>query len=392
MLVERRREKMPVAPMARVVLAWLAISTILLLINLGAATNEPLAEFKGNLLVLPLLEPVIGRTAAEFIALAAMPLFALGVAMMLAARLSWKVTGTREALMTCLAMALSVPLLFQMGPQIGAFRVEQHGWPVVCALIAMNGFLGRRPHLGGWIVGLSLATWISISPEGWIYSGFVCAMAALKWLRNRADRMWLVYITQAMAVGSIAFFLGLNGLGDLATHCDRIGPVHIAMLCWTALVLSALSRVGPIPSGALLGGFLIAGGGAIGMLLIGAPTCAIAGTPLWQQELTTVLENIALPLIGIWAATQLAARNAGWLRRWWFDYNLLLVAVLAVTTCTSRGGAVAAALAAVPLGWQLRLWLDHSGQMKNPIKRMAALVLLAGVLMPTLALSLLALD
>ena len=128
------------------------------------------------------------------------------------------------------------------------------------------------------------------------------------------------------------------------------------------------------------------------MLLIGAPTCAIAGAPLWQQELTTVLENIALPLIGIWAALQLAARNAGWLRRWWFDYSLLLIVVLAVTIFTSRGGAVAAALAAVPLGWQLRLWLDRSGQIKNPIRRMAALLLITGVLMPTLALPLLALD
>ena len=388
MLVERRRDNMPVAPMVRVALAWLVLSTILLLVNLGATTSKPLAEFNGNLLVLPILEPVIGRAAAEFIALAAVPLLALGVAMMLAARLTWKVVGEREAILTCLAMALSVPLLFQMGPQIGAFRVEHHGWQVVCALIAINGFLARSPHSGGWITGLSLATWISISPDGWLYAGFICAMAALKWLRNRADRMWLVYITQAMAVGSIAIFLGLNGLGDLATHCDRIGPVHIAMLCWTTLVLSALSRVGPIPSGALLGGFFIAGGGAAGMLLMGAPTCAVSGLPLWRHELTNVSENIALPLIGIWAALQLAARNAGWLRRWWFDYTLLLIAALGVTILTSRAGAVAAALAAVPLGWQLRLWINHTGQLKNPIRRAVALIFLAGLLMPSLALNL----
>ena len=392
MLVERRRDKMPVAPMARVVLAWVAISTILLLVNFGVTDNRPHVEFRGDLLVLPFLEPMIGHTSAQLIALAAMPLLALGVAMMLAARLTWKMAGEREAVLTCLAMALSVPLLFQMGPQVGTIGAEQNGWQVVCALIAMNGFLARRASSGGWIIGLSLTVWIFISAEGWIYAGLVSAIAALKWLRNRADRMWLVYIAQAVAVGSIAFFLAVNGLGDLATHCDRIGPVHLAMLCWTALILSAFSRLGPIPSGALLGGFSIVGAGAIGILLMGAPTCAISGAPIWQQDLTIVLENIALPLVGIWAALQLATRNAGWLRRWWFDHSLLLIAALAVTIFTSRGGAVAAALAAIPLGWQLRLWLDYSGKMKNPIKRMATLLLLAGVLMPTLLLPFLAIG
>jgi hypothetical protein len=125
-------------------------------------------------------------------------------------------------------------------------------------------------------------------------------------------------------------------------------------------------------------------GGALGIYLLGTPSCAIQLQPLWHQELNTILENMALPMIGTWAAIHLAARNVDWLRHWWFDYALLLFVALALTALTGRGGAMAAALAALPLGWQLQLWLDHTGRLRNPIKRALALILLSALLMPTL--------
>src|SRR3546814_9301183 len=68
-----------------------------------------------------------------------------------------------------------------------------------------------------------------------------------------------------------------RGWHDLATQCDAIGLAHIGMFCWGALVLSALSRAGPLPLGALLGGFSLAAGGAIGLFLLGAPQCSGGG-------------------------------------------------------------------------------------------------------------------
>ena len=135
-----------------------------------------------------------------------------------------------------------------------------------------------------------------------------------------------------MAVGSIAIYLGTKGVADPANYSDRMSPVHIAMLCWAALVLSALSRAGPIPSGALLGGFSLAGGGAIGIFALGLPIPVFQAQPIWQGELGHALETVTLPLLGIFAALQLASRNPDWLRRWWFDYSLLLVLMLALLT------------------------------------------------------------
>src|SRR3546814_6343819 len=71
------------------------------------------------------LTPLIGAQSAEMIAIVAVPLITLGIAMLLAARIAWRLLGEREAVMACLAMALSAPLLFQMGP-LRVDRQEEH--------------------------------------------------------------------------------------------------------------------------------------------------------------------------------------------------------------------------------------------------------------------------
>lgn len=445
MLVERRRSAVSPALLIKVGFAWLAISLLVVMVNLGAIATlrfpdpddilrvvqvRDLLAGQGwfdltqhrmdapgggvpmhwsRLVDVPLvlmilaLTPLIGAQSAEMIAIVAVPLITLGIAMLLAARIAWRLLGEREAVMACLAMALSAPLLFQMGP----LRVDHHGWQIVCALAVMNGLMARRPRLGAWASGLSMAAWLAISIEGLPLAAAITGIAALRWMRNRADRVWLVHLMQALATGSILIFLGTRGWHDLATQCDAIGLAHIGMFCWGALVLSALSRAGPLPLGALLGGFSLAAGGAIGLFLLGAPQCSgggfsqldpvvadlwhaqvSEGQPIWRQTLPTVLEVVILPLLGIWASVRLATRNAEWLRRWWIDYAIVLVAALAVTLLVARAGAVAGALAAVPVGWQIRQWLNRVEHMKGGARRGLALSAIAVVLMPSLVFKL----
>ncbi|ALE17702.1 hypothetical protein AMC99_02427 [Altererythrobacter epoxidivorans] len=446
MLVERRRSAFTGELLVRVALAWLAVSALLLLTNLGNirglrfpdpddvmrlvqvrdllggqawfdvaqhrvdAVNGGVGMHWSRLvdipiaLVIAVLTPFLGAADAEIAALVAVPLITLGTAMLLAGRIAWRLLGAEETTMTAVVMALSVPLLFQMSP----LRIDHHGWQIVLALSAMNGLMAREARTGGWIAGLSIAAWLSISIEGLPVAAAICGVAALRWLRNRNDRKWLIHTMQALATGSILFFALTRGIGDLATYCDAIGPVHIAMFCWGALVLSAVSAAEPMPKAGLLAGFAIAGGGAVGFYILSVPQCAAGGgfaeldpilreywhsqiaegMPLWRQDLDTALQIIALPLLGLFASTRLALRSHDWLRRWWTEYSLILAAAILVAVMVARAGALAATLAAVPLGWQLRDWLRTIRGMRRPGMRVLALAGVACALLPALPIML----
>ena len=201
MLVERRRTAFPVEFIARVGIAWAIVSALLLAINWSAIANSRFPDpddimrlvqvrdliagqgwfdhtqyrvdaagggvpmHWSRLVDLPLaiiivaLTPLIGASAAESFAVVFVPLLTLGIAMLLAARISWRMLGDEEATLTTLVVALSIPVLFQLGP----LRIDHHGWQIVCALAAMNGLMARSPKVGGAVIGSSLATWLSIS-------------------------------------------------------------------------------------------------------------------------------------------------------------------------------------------------------------------------------------
>jgi hypothetical protein len=86
-------------------------------------------------------------------------------------------------------------------------------------------------------------------------------------------------------------------------------------------------------------------------------------------------------VIAIAATRKLAAGSSDWLRRWWQDYALLLCAALAVALLVARAGAVAGALAAVPLGWQLKQWIGALRHQHGTGKRALAM---AGILLALL--------
>ena len=65
-------------------------------------------------IVIGALTPVVGSAAAETAALFLIPLITMGIAMLLAARIVWKTLGDDPIAMTCIAIVLSVPLLFQL--------------------------------------------------------------------------------------------------------------------------------------------------------------------------------------------------------------------------------------------------------------------------------------
>lgn len=352
------------------------------------------------LLAITALTPLIGGPAAETAALVAVPLLTLYCGMLLAARLAWRMVDLEAATLAALVMALSAPLLFQFAP----LRIDHHGWQVVCALAAANALATRSPARGGVLLGLALAVWLTISLEGLPLALAFCGVAALRWLRDPKERLLLVRALQVLAFASLALFAATRGVQDLAPHCDTLSPPFLAALCWSALGVTLLAAQ-RLPLSWLLGGFALTAAGGVGILLIGAPRCTtgsfaaidplvrelwlagvMEGMPVWRQPPATALQLLILPLFGLGAAWRLHWRSQDWLRRFWFDYLLLLLAALAVTCAVARAGAAAAALAAVPLGWQLREWLAAlRGPAPLPRRSLAALAILLAFV-PTLPL------
>jgi len=446
--VERRRPALTPELLLRVTLAWAMICALLLVTNLRAilayqfpdpddtlrliqvrdliagqgwfdltqhrvdAVGGGVAMHWSRLVDLPIMAVVlglrglIGQGAAETVGLIAVPLMTFGVALLLAGRIAWRLAGDEAAGFACLAMALSVPLVQQLRPM----RIDHHGWQIVCVLLAMNGLMARSPRWGGWVTGGALALWLSISIEGLPLAAAICGVAALRWLRDRHQSEWFVATMQGLAVGSLGLFAATRGFSGIIQHCDAVSPAHLAGFGVAAVAATGLARLEPLPRFALVAGLAtLAGLGAATMLAM-APHCSAGafaeldplvarfwfdgvgeGLPVWRQKPALALQIVIPPLIALVASLRLAGRSSGWLRRFWQDYAVVLAAALAIAIFVSRAGAVAGALAAVPLGWQVREWL-RSARMKRRLgKRALVLAAMALALLPAMPLTLLAL-
>lgn len=353
-------------------------------------------------LVITLLSPLIGAYAAETAALVIVPLVTLFLAMLLTARIAWRLLGEEEAMLTALILAISVPVLFQLGPM----RIDHHGWQIVFALLAMNGLMARSARAGGLVIGAACATWLTISIEGLPLAAAIFAVLALRWLRDRDGNAWLVSATQALAVTGIALFVMTRGVADLATYCDALSPLHLAMFGWGAVVLTLLRRIEPVPIALVIAGFVLAGGGAAALMIGAAPQCVSGGgfsdldplvvqhwyykvhegLPIWLQKPGVALQYGVTPFIGLWSAVRLVRESRAWLARFWTDYALILAAAAIIALFVARAGALACILAAPPLAWQVRHWLRASRLIERPGRRIAALLAVAIALLPSLPL------
>ncbi|MFA9200408.1 MAG: hypothetical protein ACEQR8_04350 [Cypionkella sp.] len=421
LFVERRRPALTPDLLVRVALAWAMICALLLVTTLSAMIGQrfpdpddtlrlvqvrdllagqgwfDLAQHRAGatpmhwsrLVDLPIAAVILAvgtfasAPAAEMTALIVVPLLTLFACLFLVGRVAWRILGDELAVFACLSFAFCVPVIEQLRPM----RIDHHGWQIAAVLLALNGLMARSPRAGGWLVGGGLALALAISLEGLPIAAVFMGVLALRWLRSRADRQWLVSAMQSLALVSLALHGATRGL-DLAANCDAVGPVHLAMFAGGAVVLTITAAREPRPRGAALTGFALAAGGALGILLLATPQCANGafaaldplsramwydrireGMPIWQQSLPVVLQTLLPPVIALAATFRLAGRASGWLRCWWIDYAILLGAALAVSVFVARAGAVAGALAAIPLGWQLREWLRGARHLKRPLKK-----------------------
>lgn len=447
-MIDRRRPLFAPELLARVALAWVLICTVMLLASFGAISAQRFPDPDDVMRLIQVRDLLAGQSwfdvhqyrvdapsggvpmhwsrlvdvpiaaliwffslfmaqsAAEIVAATIVPLLTFGCALLLAARIAWRLIGDEAAGMVCLVMALSLPVIIQMGP----LRIDHHGWQIVLALLALNGMMARDPRLGGALTGFALALWISISVEGLPLALAFCGVGALRWLGDRRSSCRLVATMGSLAVGSAAILAGTRGFADLAQYCDAVSPVHLAVFAWGAVSVFLLARLEPFPRAGLLSGFALIAVGAGAIIYFAAPQCAGGGfagldplvteywylnvregMPVWHQTPALALQIVVPPVIGLLAVLKLAGQSSGWLRQWWQDYALLLGAALLIAIFVARAGAVAGAMASIPLGWQIAVWIRRARNMRSRGRRIATLAGTAIALLPALPLGLMTL-
>ncbi|MCA1661219.1 MAG: hypothetical protein LC648_03235 [Novosphingobium sp.] len=373
-LGDRRRPGLPGELVGRLVLIWLGVA---ILQGLGVAIGIWLAPAGAAAAVTPGLA-ALGQAVA------------LGCVMVLLGRLAYRFFDVETAGLACLVSALALPLMAALRP----LEANPLAWQAVALLLALNGLMARDPRAGGWTIGAALALWLAISAQGAVLALGLLALVAGKWLENRAQRGWLVHALQALTVGAGAVVVGQWAFG-IVPACGSLGLAHLAAVAWAAAVVTVMAAIEPHPRAFTLLGFSAAIGGAITLLTWLAPGCTAGATlgfaearPLWAENPVFVLQAIGLPLVALFTQARLYARASAWLRRWWADYFLLTLLATILAVIDGRAAPAACALAAVPLGWQIREWTRAARNSRRSGRRAFALAGVALACAPALPLAL----
>lgn len=339
--------------------------------------------------VILLARPLLGAQGAELAALIAVPGLTLLAIFAIVGWMGARVLTRGGLLFALLALALAAPAIMQVLP----LRIDHHGWQIALALTATAAFLVPDERRGGWITGAALAAWMAISFEGLPLSAWFILVLALAALHDRASRPRLVAAMQALAGVSAALFLATRGVADLASRCDVIAPVHLAVFAWGALTIGVAAAVRPSSRWPLLAGLAAAGAGALAIVLAAAPQCTTGtfdmldpvvrslwydhvqeGKPLIQSPWHLIAQYALPAVLGLVAAVRLALRSEGERRRWWTCYAAVLAGALALGLAVSRASAISAALAALPLGWLFAEWVARLRRPANPLLRLGELI------------------
>ena len=322
-----------------------------------------------------ILRPVLGTPMAELVTAVTVPLLTLLAALMLVGRLTAKFFDVETVGIVCLVTGIGGPLLFQMTP----LRIDHHGWQVVLSLAALNGLAARDGLRGGAAIGLSLAALLAISIEGLPMTAVFLGVLALRGLTTRGGRGFagLASASAVLALGSAAIFAGTRGFSDLATHCDQVSPIHLALFAAVALGTAALVVLAPRRWPVALGVLGATGAAALALYLGVAPQCrggafvaldpmvykfwyegVAEGMPFWHLPPVIAIETVGVPLIGLasiavlWRDATSAAERA-----WWRDHALVLMGAFLIGAMLARASATACGIAAVPTGALVLRWI-----------------------------------
>lgn len=349
------------------------------------------------LLVYSLLALIVRPHLAEQATLVIVPLLTMGLALLLAARLAWRLIDERLVPYVGLLLGLSIPLGMQLSPM----RIDHHGWQIVAVLGAANGLAARDPRRGAALMALALGLGMAISIELLPVTGLFAAILGLRWLRESKQRVWLAVFLPSLVLTGGAALLATHGLTDLADHCDTLSPAYLVGLAAAALGVIGLAGRPPLQPLLLAGGLVLCAMAAVGVFLTMAPDCSTGpfpmldplvqrmwyanvteGMPIWRAGGSMAVLMLLGPVIGGAAVLRLIGRSRDWLRLFWIDYAILLGGLFALAIFVTRSASFAAAVALPPAAWLMRELHIRATRLTSAPGRIGALLAIALLAVP----------
>jgi hypothetical protein len=316
--------------------------------------------------VILLTRPFLGQFGSETAAIVAVPLFTLGIVMLLVHAIGLKLTSAKPALVAAIVTPFSLGALKQMRPM----RIDHHGWQIVMALAAILAALDDRPRRSGIIAGIAMALWLNISIEGLPYAAAVGALFAYRWVMAsadaevQADRLRTYLAT--LAVSSLLLF-GLTHYPStwLSQPRDVVTPAHLAAFGVSAIIALVAARPSIERRGARFAVLGCVGLGALAAVFavdphwLKGPFGSLPplvkdmwynqideGLPLWQVGWDESAMALAQPLVGIIGAlVALRSGLTGAERDRWISYSFLLASATLATFYVLRFGTTASIIA-----------------------------------------------
>lgn len=347
------------------------------------------------------LRPLIGTPLAELVTAVTVPLLTLLAALMLVGRLAAKFFDAEQVGIACLVTGIAGPLLFQITP----LRIDHHGWQVVLALVALNGLAARNPVRGGLVIGTALAALLAISIEGLPITAVFLGVLGWRALLGRSEGRTAWYgfgaAATALALASITIFATTRGFGDLATHCDQVSPIHLALFGVVALGSLAITAAAPRRWPIALAALGATAAATLALYLRVAPQCrggafvaldplvmrfwyegVNEGRPFWHLPLPIAIETAGVPLIGLGCAIALWRSTTDALQRaWWRDHAMVIAGAALIGASLARASATACAFAALPTA-VIVLRAIVALRSASPLRRIVGYPLIMVMLMP----------
>lgn len=338
-----------------------------------------------------LLRPLLGAATAESVALVVVPLLTLLLAMGLIAAITRRVAGPASLPAAVVLVALSAPVLAQMRP----LRIDHHGWQIVLALVALMALLGRQDARRGALLGLALASLLTVSLEGLPIAVAIAAVAVLGWAwdgRERPGATPFVLAFGATLPGAAVLLHGATrGPGFALIACDAMSPVWLAALGCAVAGLGLAVVVARFGLIARLIALAAGGGAALIAIRSIAPIClagpfatlpapvyrywyltVLEGQPLWLQSPAWAVITIGLPVVGLCGAIIAWRAAAGEPRRRWTQLIAVQAAALAVAVMVNRAGATANAVAVPGAAVLLYALLTRARRIEATVPRVVA--------------------
>lgn len=281
---------------------------------------------------------------------------ALAAVMFALSRTAWRLLGREAAVATCIMVPLNPVVLavFLPGPMTGVT------WMLAATALGIGCLALRQATLGAALAGALMAAGC-VAGMLWPVAGALALLLLFRWLvSNRAAAEFHAYVKAFVAVALPAMAIQHWLAGDEACTAPHLayGMALLVVLSGT-LVLERVPFLAPAVLGGSMAGVAILAACAAVLVPDGCHAQAIVMAPP-SGSVTQIAAALLAPGAALAACWYLLRHNEAWLRRWWSEYAAMLAVATVGGLLLPELAAVAALLAAMPLGWlAAQLILGH---------------------------------